>query len=262
MGSPLTAPRYTTYYVGMVLARATVTLPSVSLLPEDAAVNVWHFESFGDFLTSSDMGDIAAALQGFYAGSIASLGIGPYFGPSRSRATDACRIDIAQVSPGALGGMDDSVSPILDTRTFTLPAAGNAQGFPEQVAIALSLEASLVGVVEEITGPPPRVRPAARRRGRIYLGPLHIGLADSETTTNRCRVSVATRNQILAAAEEMNTKLLSTPEARIVVYSRAGGVAYPVVNFAVDDRFDVVRRRGMKRQVKQYEAIVPPVLGA
>lgn len=246
----------------MVIARATVTLPAVSLLPEDDAKNVWHFESFGDFLTASDMSDIATALTAFYSGPIASLGIGPYFSPSRSRAASACRIDIATVNPGVAGESDDTVSPILQSSNFTLPAAGNAQGMPEQVAVALSLEASLTGVVEEIPGPDPRVRPASRRRGRIYIGPVHIGLADSETTTNRCRVSAATRNQVLAAANALNDSLLLTPEARTVVYSRAGAIAYPVVNFAVDDRFDVVRRRGMKRQVKQYQAVTPPALGA
>ena len=82
----------------------------------------------------------------------------------------------------------------------------------------------------------------ARRRGRIYLGPLN------ETTFNTAtgRFADAFVNAGAAAAGALLTTSNAASEWAWVVYSPTGATSYPVVGGWVDNAVDIQRSRGFR----------------
>lgn len=102
-----------------------------------------------------------------------------------------------------------------------LPPAANR--LPEDVAICLSYRA-----------PAPYT---ARRRGRIYLGPLNVG--SLETTG---RIKATTRTVLNGAAANLSSESATNPVYWSIA-SRVGNVAADIVEGFVDQFFDTQRRR-------------------
>jgi len=134
---------------------------------------------------------------------------------------------------------------------------------PSEVAVCLSLEGLVFGVPEESGS----IRPAARRRGRLYLGPLFGGatVAVPESVTNRPRVSDVFQDAILDAYEVLCAYINSTtgPQGNVdslrsVVYSPTTAQAWPVYNAWVDDAFDTIRSRGEKSVLRTTRVISQP----
>ena len=115
--------------------------------------------------------------------------------------------------------------------TFSLAAAPSGNPLPSEVAIALSFQgAKFAGL------------PQARRRGRIYLGPLKTTAAD---TTGRpaagIRTSVAT-----AAASLLSGLQAEAPPVNWSVWSQVDGDVVNITDGWIDDAFDTQRRRGVE----------------
>lgn len=237
----------------MATLRATVILNKLSGKPEDSIRNVWHF-STGSAIASNDMTSVGDGLVEFYQQ------LGTLLHGSVSRAVDAHAIEFAEVNRGSAGADDDVVSSLLATRKFqVIGAAAATLDLPSEVAICLSINGDLTGLNEEDG----LIRPKARRRGRVYLGPFTTGVVGEEATTQRTIVLTGTRTKILDSYELAKTMWDGAAGRRIVqhiVYSRASANVYPVVGISVDDAFDTVRSRGEKRVTKDSRAVVPPVL--
>ena len=123
--------------------RAQVSLRSDTNLPEHAAVNVHHFRIHtGD--TIDECESITTALTAFYQSVDAVLG-----SVLAGNAT-VQYYDLLDPQPRA---------PILVEEFTFSPASGDC--FPNEVAIVLSVQ-----------GAPESGIPIARRRGRVYLGPI------------------------------------------------------------------------------------------
>jgi hypothetical protein len=200
----------------MTILRAVVRLQQDTLNPLDTSVNVLHFFTLGDPATiaaeiADDIETAYEAFEGRFANAVAAD-----FG------TSVTFYDLSDPEPRAPVYQD------LFPGTFT-PAGG--QMLPNEVAMCLSFQAA------RVSG-----QPQARRRGRIFLGPLGQVCLDS---TDTGRPSIAT----IVAAVNVGTSLLSQSVASLnydwVVFSRADNEGYPVVDGWVDNAWDTQRRRGL-----------------
>jgi hypothetical protein len=205
-------------------------------LPEDASVNVWHFahRDYPVGTTPSDSAnDIVDRLESFYQ-DIASI----Y--SSENGTAVICKVyDLNDPEPRSV---------ILERSIEVVPSP--TEGFPHEVAICMSFAAAVASG-----------QPRARRRGRVYLGPIYSGA--SSTSGGRVLVSATVRGIITAAAAAaFDTGLIAT-DPRLVVYSRTddqtgesvANSCHDVVTLWVDDAWDTQRRRGTAPTTRDTIAI-------
>lgn len=197
-----------------VLAQAT--LPYRTGIPEDVSVNTWSFEIADD--TESELIQVASFLGVFYAG------IMPYYSEVVNPTQFNIKIyDRADAEPR---------TPIF-TQTGDIGVATSTGGMPEEVAVCLSFS----GVLE--SGAPP-----ARRRGRVYLGPLAGSVVDLSDTNGRAFVDGAFASDVLDSYE-LAWEELTTAGNVHEAWSPTDNVGHPVVTAWMDNAFDTQRRRGV-----------------
>lgn len=210
------------------LMRAIVSIPSDTGLPEDAVVNVWHFD--GD--------DQALATDADYHAGVMTL-LTAFYG-----AADAY-ISSLMASPATVKIYDmRDATPRVPEYTGTIALTfGAAASYPSEVAVCLSFYAQQTSGVNQ-----------ARRRGRVYIGPAN---ADTGALiSNGWRVSAAARTAICAAAATMKAGApagSSGASVKWAVYSPTTDAEganlddsfHDVVGGWMDDAFDTQRRRGV-----------------
>lgn len=152
----------------MAIVRAMFVGHGPSGLPEDRVVNTWHFETATDYATSVDA--IEAGLRRFYSadgGAISGVSspVGTWLSPWVQRDVELRFYDLSTPIPR-----------VPAVRGFTLLAATSSSGYAEEVAVCLSLRAVF----------PPF---SARRRGRLYFGPLSSSAVDPASATVPARPS-------------------------------------------------------------------------
>lgn len=212
---------------------ATVTLTASSGNPADNANNDFAF-SMATF-TSTDADNIATALASFYNTVQVIPGtdraVAEFIGGQISRAANATTIDLYDLT-GHLDGSPHG-SPLY-TRSFTLGSEANSE-LPSEVAACLSFHSDLSGLLEHSGS----TRPAARRRGRVYIGPLNdLG---NTNATSQPMLNDSIRDCLSAAA----ITLAGAVSAGWRVWSRAGSALYgPIVGGWIDNAYDTQRRRG------------------
>lgn len=202
------------YSSGVPLYRVQIELNMDSANERDRCVNTWHL--IADDELELESGGIVA-LTTFYGG------LASYLSASVNPTASVYRAyDLADPEPRA---------PVLEEQ-FDVGTTGTTVAPPE-LAIVCSFEA-----------PQQSGQPQARRRGRIYFGPLYMGVIDSATGT----VQNAVVDVIAAELQE----LLDTSQAATTwawsVYSRVNASAIEVQHAWVDDAFDIQRRRGTSAQ--------------
>lgn len=213
------------------VARVQCTLESTSLIPENDAINVWHFQILtGD--VGSNITDIKIALNTFYAQIEDIYNVNTLTGVIRQKTYDLA--DSAPRTPVDAGE--------LGTFTFS-----DADALPTECAITMSFEGELASGTNR-----------ARRRGRVYLGPLDIGPAS--TTDGYVRVGITMAETITAAASNLISAggldwrwcVFSPTTAGTPPWSEAtlGLASIPVDHGWVDDAFDTQRRRGTAAQFR------------
>ncbi len=229
MGTPLG------YAAAMKIIRAQVVLNRRSLIPRDAVTNVWDFIA-GEFAPTEDLQAVRDALVAFY------VGIGNRLANTLSTSPNVNRIKVWHM--GDLSNFAEISAiqgpPNLDS-TWTLTAVG-ANAAPAELAATLTLEAGSRLVPEEIGN----TRPAARRRGRKYLGPLSLS-AFSADATNEMLIDNVVRDEILADASAMATTLRNLTNPIVpAVLSKTAQDARALTAFSMDNAPDVVRSRGVR----------------
>lgn len=237
----------------MTTLRATAVLNTQSGKPRDAARNVWHFVIDGAIPTSTQLTRIGDWLLAFYNA------LGAYYSPVITRAANGCRIEIAQVNQGGLGEDDDTLTPLLATRSFQFANGNGSPPMPPQVAAALSFGAQSVDDFPEESG---LTRPASRRRGRVYLGPLATNAFNLDATTGLAEVADAFAEAVLDAYDTGQAAGQAAGLTDIpihVVYSRASAAIYPVYRTRVDNRPDIIRRRAVSPTFRFTREIDPSV---
>lgn len=211
-----------------------ITMPK-SGLPKDQTVNVFHFLMGVGTATpaGADLDQISTALDTFFNTPVGGgTAIRVYIGET-TMATQ--RVTYKMFN------MDDA-SPRVPIRT---PVAANptpatsAQPLPAEIAACLSFRGAVISGVAP-----------ARRRGRVFIGPLNTSALVIEAATGQPRIDTACSASCVAAANRMHDDLF-TLGISWGIYSptqRGSGPAAdgftPAVYAWMDNAFDTQRRRG------------------
>lgn len=207
--------------------RAQVIIPAVSAIPEDAVTNTFHFQV--------DPGGVSAALSALDTALIAfytttsTTGLASFLSADRSRVTNACSIRWYNL---------DEASPRVPVRTtsWTLTGTAPSGGLPQEVAIALSFQAIKVSGVNQ-----------ARRRGRIFIGPLADAAATVTSGVSRPNTTFITRANLCMQALKSAAIAANSPWS---VWSPTNNTPASVNDGWVDNAFDTQRRRGVAPTVR------------
>lgn len=212
---------------------AQVRLKSMSGFPRDDVINDFVFNRADDF-SAGEADAVQADLEDFYNLNFPATGnpIAFYIGGQMSRATNAAEVNYYDLT-GHLNGSPHG-SPV-ETRNFTLGAQGGGSNLPEELAAVLSIHGDLTDVPERLGD----TRPAARRRGRIFIGPLKTIAFGTAAGLERVRILQAVMDSMVQAADHLQNQQPSWS-----VWSRAAAALYEVTGGFVDDAPDTQRRRG------------------
>lgn len=175
--------------------------------------NTFHFIGLPGTTQSQDMIEAFGRLASFYSA------VDVYY-PNGSVGTsmEFLAYDLADPEPR---------TPIANTGHTITPSGTTA--YPSDLAICLSYRASY-----------PSGAQRARRRGRIYIGPV-VNSTGSNVAGQGIRVTPAVVTGILDAAE-----LLADQQVTALlwaIYSPTDNQAFPIVEASVDNGFDVRRSR-------------------
>lgn len=201
----------------MPIVRVQVRIPASSGVPEDLAINTFHFTAVDTVEGTRAL--LQDAVHDFYEALDAWKSASMTWQNATFRMYD----------------LDDPEPRVpIDEGTLGLTATGGSQTMPRELAVCVSYHAEFVSGSS-----------AGRRRGRIYFGPLASTASDS---------SGRVTSTLLTAAVTAGSGLLTASNAASdwawVVWSPTSGQAYPVVGGWVDNEFDVQRRRGMTATVR------------
>lgn len=205
----------------MTILRAMVIFPRETNLPADATTNTWHFNTDG----SDDEGaaaDVATRLDSFYNGANVFQSVGKYL--SREIVGANVRLKVYKLSdPEPRTPIYDELMPVTEG------TAGDA--LPSEVAVCLSYHLA-----------PASGLPQARRRGRIFLGPLSSQA--QAFISGECYVSSDIITDATTAAARLRNA--DTADLKWSVYSPTNNTALaPIAGGWIDNAFDIQRRRGV-----------------
>lgn len=141
--------------------------------------------------------------------------------------------------------------PINDAVFGMSPSTAPADGMPAEVAVCLSFDSQQVGVAP------------ARRRGRIFIGPLASTVTTYvEATTASVRPATVFRQHLVDVAVRMAAAVAAADGGiwRWCVHSPTSGplTAFVIDRAWVDDAFDTQRSRGVAPTSKISSAIPIP----
>lgn len=212
--------------------RAVVALQGTTGSPLDRYLNTFHFNS-PDPLVDADLDNLAGHLVDFYTdipvgggGSIGGL-------LSEQVAGSGHTVTFYNVTSLPAG------LPIRTPDTWSFAVAPSTNGIPEECALCLSFAAA--PVAGNNSGPGPHL--PARRRGRVYIGPLNTAVPASGT--GGVRPAAGLQADMLLSAEQF---LHDGPLADgwiWAVFSPTDLANRAVERAWVDDAFDTQRRRGV-----------------
>lgn len=192
----------------MPLYRTQVSLAMNSGVSKDRAQNVWHF--IADDLTALNLA--LTQLTTFYSAIDAAL--------SNLVATTGHTLkcyDLADPEPRA---------PVVDQGLGTLTVGGNP--LPTETAICVSFQAPRQSGASQ-----------ARRRGRLFFGPLHVSNVHTDG-----RIVASTLTLFGNAVQNLLDASQAASTWAWAVYSRVNSAAIEVNQAWIDNEFDVQRRRG------------------
>lgn len=215
----------------MPLYLVAVQFAGTTGLPEDVYVNDFVWETAGaiDQAEADDITDILDA--SFYNNNTpAAEQISDYMSPNISRAAGGVKVDFYDITADLAGTPHGS--PVVRS-TFTL-GASTGDAIPEEVSAVVSYHSDLTGVLERDGA----TRPAARRRGRLYIGPLAHNAYDS--IGGKVLLSLVFQSALIDGA----TRLLADAGGLWMQWSRADAFVRPVEGGFIDNAFDTQRRRG------------------
>lgn len=215
----------------MAIYRVQVTLNNDSGLAEDQVVNTFHVS--GDI--AGDEVAVGQEFIDFYASAAPGAG-NTVMARMSSQLDGSGRIriyNLADPKPRV---------PVLDQAFSGKIPGGTA--LPPEVACCLSFKAAPAAGVN-----------AARRRNRVYIGPLAQSALASNTDPS---IATAFRTDLMLALQKAKTDIEAVTGglATLVGYSPTDGVTWPIASAWVDDAADTQRRRGKAPLTRSSQAIV------
>lgn len=209
----------------MASIRAQVILQGGSDLPEDRYINTFHFSNDSGYGPHSLL--VIQAMTAFY-GNPGTLpepfdALGSLTPPYVKRSYEVRTYDMTEPKPRV---------PTIAVATLPTVKSGNTGLLPHEVACVLSFH-----------GEPPVT---ARKRGRIYFGPLgSVGIQAGGTTATP-KISDNIRGALIGAAVRLKDAGVGW-----CIYSPTNNAYVPVVGGWVDNEFDTVRGRGGEATSRQ-----------
>lgn len=194
----------------MALYRALTTISAATGNPDDVTTNTMHV----DANLPADLAGFQAELETFY-GAVA---------PWLSDLLDNAGIvtEYYQLS-------DPEPRVPVRRDVWSAPSFGSLGLLPAECAIVLSFQAARVSGL-----------PQARRRNRIYLGPIDREAVSAVDGS----VSSVTVSDIETAAAAFLVASIGQPDWKWAVYSPTDGIGHDVAGGWVDNAWDTQRRRG------------------
>lgn len=218
----------------MGLMKLSTIMPITgSGLPKDVTVNTWWFTIAGSEPGSGEITDAVTKVQGFWefddGGTLSPIG-------QRLAGYVNRNVTFRVVGVNPATGLEIGF-PIEIPITLPPGPSGSIGHFPPEVAVCLSYHANYDFGVNK-----------ARRRGRLYLGPVDTSFAGGFTSDTVVPFIVDSfRQQLCDAARDV---VAAPGDAVWSVYSRTSGAAYTVVGGWVDEEFDTQRRRGIASTIR------------
>lgn len=235
----------------MAVYRIVNIFHSTTGLPADDVHNTLHFMT----AEGSHSPTTAQALNGHVAASFTASDVGSgIFSVAEYISAEISRTVLPTVKAyNPAGG-----SPLAVDTWAGMAAPAQDDTLPAEVACCLSFHADLTNILEEDVDDADAddrpERPASRRRGRLFIGPL---TTDTATLGVPCKPSTPFITTLLFFADKLrSTSLLAggAGNADWVIRSDSGfaGNSYEVVDAWVDDAFDTQRRRGRKATTRTF----------
>src|ERR1043165_1144516 len=167
----------------LAIWKAVVRLQPTSGLPEDERVNTFTFGINSSDSIATDVAGLGATLQNnFYNYATPTTGdsVAGFLSADVSRVSLPV-IDFYDITPRP----DFTGSPVGRWTFTSLDAALDNSRAPAEVACCLSFHGDLSGISEieagGAPGPADDVHPRARRRGRVFIGPLNMDALNAST---------------------------------------------------------------------------------
>lgn len=203
----------------MANALAMVVIPMDSGVAKDAVVNTFSFETTGSVTDGAAAIDTAlqnfyAALQSYWAADVNAPGV------------QLKLYDRADPKPRA---------PHYDV-LLGLTGATGTTSMPHELSVCLSFQAARVSGTAQ-----------ARRRGRIYFGPITSASIVGQF------VETTALNAMKTAVHNFHTACTALPNVEWQVWSSVtggSGSGSTVANGWVDNAIDIQRRRGVTASTK------------
>ena len=211
------------------------SMQHMSGMSADRFINTFHV---------STTGAVDAALLAFITAKVKDF----YFAPAGGAAASIDTWLTAVVNgPGSTVKIYDMAGPPphppLSTDVYQKSVQTGGSSLPEEVACCVTLQAS----------PVPGI-PAARLRGRLYIGPF-LATAGAGAAGAASRPVLGLRNSLINAVATLQASLKAhTPSCALQVYSptiaKSGGAGaanawHAVTSASCDDAWDIQRRRGV-----------------
>jgi hypothetical protein len=207
---------------------AEVIIPDQDGLAVDEVVNTFSFIQSGSLSDTTDIADFFNGSSGAQAHPLAY-----YICASRSRVTDACQVRYYDVSAHLDGSPHGGP---FEVDTWTLGASGGSQALPEQICVTNSFYDTLsAGGIT--TG---------RHRGRIFLGPLDVACAATDSFGRLIPAPA-----FLADVGIASSRFLTNTAGQWAVWSRRDAAMRVITAGFVEDTFDVQRRRRLDASTRQ-----------
>lgn len=189
--------------------RVQTVLKSVDLVPANFVTNTWYVDAD----TVPDLATPLGEIQAIYGDSVG------YLSPLIAQNGHENKVyDMADPEPRA---------PII-IQTWNLASAPSGTALPPEVCLCLSFQGARVSGL-----------PQARRRGRIYFGPL-----DTTALGSDGRPAGAFITSLRNSASDFLTLSNAATTWKWKQYSRVNDGFSTVEDGWVDNEFDVQRRRG------------------
>jgi hypothetical protein len=196
----------------MAIARLQIAFPSVGADTEDTVVNSWYFDV--DDATIAGVVNAQAAVDTFYTSIKSYLSVKQDWLNGYAKWYNMA--DPERRVPFAEG-------------VFIVSGSPSAGCLPPELAICLSYQGVKMSGSSQ-----------ARRRGRIYLGPL----GNNAISTTSGEVASGAVTAVVAAAQTLLTAS-GLGDWTWVLYSRTSGSSVLIDNGWVDNAPDIQRRRGI-----------------
>lgn len=216
----------------MPVAKVQVILHHDSGLPEDDVVNTFHFDILATPFVAAEADDMIDDVIAFYTTN----------GTSGHHVSEYLSQNLTGLATFKVYALADPLPrvPLVTRTSVAIPTATSGVQMPQEVALCLSYSAAPVsGTI------------AARRRGRLYIGPFQ--------DTARSAGDGSPASALRLAMREAGKRLMLSTDTNWCVFSPTDNSSGTIVQGYVDNAWDTQRRRGTAPTVREtFTALTPP----